>query len=89
MSTFKILSTLILFAAVALAQTQTATLRGKVTDHSGAVIPSVQVTLTNTEQDRSWNASTNNEGVYSFVQIPPVAPSTNPTPRMHDGSPRS
>jgi hypothetical protein len=71
MSTFKILSTLILFAAVALAQTQTATLRGKVTDHSGAVIPSVQVTLTNTEQDRPWNASTNNEGVYSFVQIPP------------------
>ena len=71
MSTFKILSTLILVAAVAAAQTQTATLRGKVTDRSGAVIPSVQVTLTNTEQDRSWNASTNSEGVYSFVQIPP------------------
>src|SRR6266567_6366214 len=71
MSTFKILSTLILFAAVAWAQTQTATLRGKVTDHSGAVVPSVQVTLTNTEQDRSWKAVSNNEGVYEFVQIPP------------------
>ena len=62
---------LMVVATSASAQTQTATLRGKVSDNSGAVIPSVQVTLTNTEQNRSWNALSNNEGVYEFVQIPP------------------
>ena len=71
MKLLKILSTLVVVAALAPAQTQTATLRGRVTDNSGAVIPSVQVVLTNIDQGRSWNASTNNEGVYEFVQIPP------------------
>src|SRR5215469_14597305 len=67
----KLLAVFALLAAVASAQTQTATLRGKVSDNSGAVIPGAQVTLTNTEQNRSWNASSNSEGVYEFVQIPP------------------
>jgi hypothetical protein len=54
-----------------LAQTQTATLRGTVQDKSGAVVPAAAVTLTNTDQGRSWNSSTNEEGVCIFVQIPP------------------
>src|SRR5262245_59133929 len=71
MRVFEILSLWIVFLALASAQTQTATLRGKVTDNTGAVIPAEQVTLTNTEQNRSWGAVSNNEGVYEFVQIPP------------------
>ena len=71
MKTIRFSIALLLAALTAPAQTQTATLRGKVTDRSGAVIPSVQVTLTNTEQDRSWTAASNTEGVYEFVQIPP------------------
>jgi hypothetical protein len=35
------------------------------------MIPAAQVTLTNTEQNRSWTAATNAEGAYIFVQIPP------------------
>src|SRR5438046_5513273 len=71
MGKFRLLFTLSIFAAVASAQTQTATVRGMVTDHSGALIPSAQVVLTNTEQNRSWKAATNDEGRYVFVQIPP------------------
>src|SRR3954451_6456192 len=71
MNKIRIVLTLMWLAAVLSAQTQTLTLRGKVSDNSGAVIPNVRVTLTNTEQGRSWNAASNNEGVYEFVQIPP------------------
>jgi hypothetical protein len=67
----KTLFALLVFAAALAGQTQTATVRGTVTDHSGAMIPGAQVTLTNTEQNRSWTASTNAEGAYIFVQIPP------------------
>lgn len=59
------------FAATALAQTQTATLRGTVVDSSGAVVPAASATLTNTDQGRSWKSTTNEEGGYVFVQIPP------------------
>jgi hypothetical protein len=71
MTRLKLLFLLFAVAMLLPAQTQTATLRGKVTDNSGAVIPNVQVTLTNTEQGRSWNVASNSEGVYEFVQIPP------------------
>ena len=67
----KSLIALLVFAAALPGQTQTATVRGTVTDHSGAMIPGAQVILTNTEQNRSWTASTNDEGAYIFVQIPP------------------
>ncbi|MBL8221802.1 MAG: TonB-dependent receptor, partial [Bryobacterales bacterium] len=58
-------------AGMVLAQTQTATLRGTVQDKSAAVVPAAAVTLTSTDQGRSWKSSTNEEGVYVFVQIPP------------------
>ncbi len=53
------------------AQTQTATVRGVVTDRSGAVVPQAYVTLTNVDQNRPWKAITNAEGEYVLVQIPP------------------
>ena len=67
----KLLLTLTLGASLALSQTQTATLRGAISDNTGAVIPMARVTLTSTSQGRSWNAITNEEGAYVIVQIPP------------------
>ncbi len=58
-------------AASALAQTQTATVRGTVTDASGAVIPGAALTLTNVDQNRPWSAESNAAGAYVFQQIPP------------------
>src|SRR5712692_10283325 len=62
---------LLLSIATAYAQTQTATVHGVITDSSGAVVPNAPVALTNVDQNRSWRASTNSEGEYLFVQIPP------------------
>ncbi|MBI3679204.1 MAG: TonB-dependent receptor [Acidobacteria bacterium] len=52
-------------------QTQTATVRGLVTDRSNAVVPGASVILTNVDQNRSWRVNTNAEGEYVLVQIPP------------------
>src|SRR5262245_31223521 len=62
---------LLLGIAAARGQTQTATVHGVITDSSGAVVPDAPVTLTNVDQNRSWRATTNSEGEYVFVQIPP------------------
>lgn len=67
----KLMCAVVLLCGSLFAQTQTATLRGSVTDNSGAVIPGTRVTLTNTDQGRTWNATSNEEGAYVFVQIPP------------------
>jgi hypothetical protein len=61
----------LLLCASAWAQTQTATVRGIIRDRSESVVPGAEVTLTNTDQNRSWKASTNEEGAYVFVQIQP------------------
>src|SRR5438128_9378691 len=58
-------------ATAAWAQTQAASVHGRVTDSSGALVPGAQVTLTNVNQGRSWNFQTNEAGEYVFVQIPP------------------
>ena len=58
-------------SAAAFGQTQTATVRGTVTDASGAVIPGSALTLTNLDQNRPWAAETNTAGAYVFQQIPP------------------
>lgn len=53
------------------AQTQTATVRGEVTDSTGAVIPGAALTLTNLDQNRPWEAESNAAGAYVIQQIPP------------------
>src|SRR2546423_8892287 len=64
--------TVLLFGAIAVvAQTQTATVRGVVTDVSSAVVPGAAVTLMNVDQNRSWRVTSNADGDYVFVQIPP------------------
>ncbi len=49
----------------------TAGLTGTVTDPSGAVIPNVTVTLTNTDTNQARSTTTNGAGVYKFSLIPP------------------
>lgn len=55
----------------ALAQGGSAVLNGTVTDSTGAAVPSVHVTLTNTDTNLSLNATTNNSGLYTFPTVPP------------------
>ena len=59
------------FPAAVLAQTQTATVRGEVTDSTGAVIPGAALVLTNLDQNRPWEVESNATGAYVFQQIPP------------------
>jgi hypothetical protein len=62
----------IILAPVLLAQSAgTAGLTGTVTDPSGAVVPGVAVTLTNTDTNQARTATTSQEGVYKFSLIPP------------------
>jgi hypothetical protein len=60
------------FAPVLLAQSAgTAGLAGTVTDPSGAVVPGVTVTLTNTDTNQARTTRTAGDGVYKFSLIPP------------------
>src|SRR2546426_6520255 len=61
----------LLLAGVAAAQTYTATVRGVVTDASGAVVAGASVTLHNIEQNRPYTFTTNQAGEYVIVQLPP------------------
>jgi hypothetical protein len=53
------------------AQTATTTLRGSVTDPSGAMIAGADVTLTNAVTDRHLNRATDGRGGYVFSPIDP------------------
>jgi hypothetical protein len=44
---------------------------GTVTDPSGAIIPGVQVTLTDTKTNRDLTTTTNDQGTYTFANIQP------------------
>jgi len=57
------------FTALAAAQTSTGTLRGRITDPSGAVIPQTTV-MANTAEGRSVTVVTNSQGVYEFKGLP-------------------
>jgi outer membrane receptor protein involved in Fe transport len=56
----------------ALAQTSTTgTVEGTITDPNGAVVPNVTVTLTGPNLIRAQTATTDENGVYHFPQVPP------------------
>lgn len=59
-----------LFAAAAWSQTVTGTLTGTVTDATGAVVPNVIVTATNTGTNGKFEGRTNEAGVYNIPFIP-------------------
>jgi hypothetical protein len=44
---------------------------GIVTDSSGAVVPGVQVTLSDTKTSKEYTTTTTNQGVFTFNNIPP------------------
>lgn len=71
MKLFKSATIILLLASAASGQTQTATIRGAVTDSSGALIPSAALVLTNIDQNRPYTTNSNESGEYIFVQIPP------------------
>src|SRR5262249_14098900 len=59
-----------LCATIAVAQTQTGTIEGKITDPQGAVLPGVSVTLTGPRGEQT--VVSDGEGVYRFVGIQPA-----------------
>src|SRR5438093_8363025 len=62
--------TLVLTTAPAWAQLSTAQLSGRVTDESGAVLPGVTVTVTQTETGLARTVVTNENGTYVLPNLP-------------------
>src|SRR5277367_5562304 len=58
----------VLLAPVAWAQ-ENATITGTVVDPTGAVIPNVAITLTNTATGQERETSSNNSGIYVFSNV--------------------
>ena len=56
---------------LSLAQTGTTSVRGNVSDKSGAAIPDARVTLTDAGQGLNRETQTNGSGEYSFLALPP------------------
>ncbi|MEO8724685.1 MAG: TonB-dependent receptor, partial [Acidobacteriaceae bacterium] len=54
-----------------LAQTATTSLRGTITDPSGAVVPNIPVVLKNVDKGGTRNATTTAQGAYQFLQLQP------------------
>ncbi len=54
-----------------LAQTPNAQVTGRVADASGAVMPEVQITLTDVNRRLEWKTATNSSGVYRFSFLGP------------------
>ncbi len=53
-------------------QTATSSLRGTITDQSGAVVPKAEVVISNPETGFTRTTTTDAEGNYQFVQVPPA-----------------
>ncbi len=61
------------FAACAVACAQTATIQGRITDATGAVLPAVNVTATNTGTGVKTSTVTNGQGSYNIPFLQPGA----------------
>ena len=62
---------LVMSPSILFAQSYTGTLVGTVKDTSGAVIPHAAVTITNQQTDRRESVTTNLEGRYTSLPLPP------------------
>ena len=69
MRTFLLLSVLIITAVAASAQTLSG-VTGLVTDPGGALVPGARVTLLDTKTSRELTTTTNDQGVYTFNNVP-------------------
>jgi hypothetical protein len=63
---------LLLFAVTAFAQTESASISGRVTDLTGAVIVGAQCKITNIETDVSTATTTNEDGIYVLPDLHPA-----------------
>jgi hypothetical protein len=59
-------------AAPVLAQSDRGTIRGTVTDPSGAVVPNASVIITGIETGETRQTTTNDEGIYVFPELRPT-----------------
>ena len=59
------------FACVAIAQTETATVSGLITDETGAVVPGAEVKLQSLDRGTVATATTNDAGIYVFASVHP------------------
>ena len=66
-----VLCTFICFVSRVWAQTGTATLTGRVTDESGAVLPGSEITLLSVERGTAQTTIANQSGIYLFASIQP------------------
>jgi hypothetical protein len=66
-----VLSLVLIAPAAALAQSFQASVSGIVSDPSGAVVPMVKLTVTDTERGVSFTATTNQDGVYLINNLIP------------------
>lgn len=68
-NTMKILALLLLFAASALAQT--ASITGRVTDSTGAIVPAAKITVTSIASGVETSTESNEQGLYQIPSLPP------------------
>ncbi len=71
MKSLKLVSGLLAFAAVLTGQTPSASVVGRVTDPTGAVVPGVSVKITNLDTNISQQGSTNQVGDYTIPYLNP------------------
>src|SRR5678816_4379265 len=67
---FFLAASLLVLAVPAAAQRITATMRGTVTDPTGAVISGAKVTVKNEETGLTRSGTTTTAGIYSFAELP-------------------
>ncbi|HWA95761.1 MAG TPA: TonB-dependent receptor [Terracidiphilus sp.] len=66
------LTSILIFVSFAYSQTATTSLRGVISDPSGAVLPGATITLKNSATGTVLTATSNSTGLYAFPQIPPA-----------------
>src|SRR5438876_11594490 len=64
--------TLLFFVSILEAQGVRATIVGRVTDDSGAVVPGAKITITNVGTNESRSVTVNDAGEYSIPQLAPA-----------------
>ncbi|HWA95760.1 MAG TPA: carboxypeptidase regulatory-like domain-containing protein [Terracidiphilus sp.] len=60
------------FTTFAYSQSATTSLRGTITDPSGALVPGATITITNQANGTVLSSTANSTGLYAFPQIPPA-----------------
>jgi Carboxypeptidase regulatory-like domain/TonB dependent receptor/TonB-dependent Receptor Plug Domain len=68
---FSLLVAIVALPALLLAQGYFGTISGVLSDPSGAVVPGAKVTLSDEQRGFTFNATSDSEGRYLFVSIPP------------------